>query len=166
MTSREVDVRPLLGITEFGSKMATREVIDAIDLASDQGQDTWLTDGEGGKRIARIVPADETTAAEQLARPVIPAEMLTLVIALRFRLCNAAFKGSYVKTRREQGELRMEAYSYSNAIEDLYRVCGVETIMWLPLRLEGAGQLDSSAEQIAREWIGPASCDRILGKRP
>lgn len=66
MTEHEVDVYPLLNADAFGKKKAAREVIDAIDLASDQGQDTWLTLGEGGKRIARIVPADETTAAERV----------------------------------------------------------------------------------------------------
>jgi hypothetical protein len=44
-------------------------VRDAVDLASDQDQETWIT--EDGKRIACIVPA---SAAEYALKPVLAAE--------------------------------------------------------------------------------------------
>jgi hypothetical protein len=168
MTDRELNIRL--------QDLAATPLGDAIDAASDQGQDTWLTDGEGGKRIARIVTVDETTAAErvlngqepgqQLAYALSEGVLLTLVSALRYRLCDAAFRSHWATTKRDTGQLRSEAYGYGKAIEDLYRVAGVGTLPWTPPRLEGHGRLDHSAETIAREWIGPASSDRILGKRP
>lgn len=149
MTDRELDIRPL--------DLACTPVGDAIDLASDQGQDTWLTDGAGGKRIARIVTVDDPSA--------VPGMMVTLVTTLRYRLCDAAFRGHWATTKRDAGQLRAEAYGYGKAIEDIYRICGVETFPYATPRIEGYGRLDHSAETIAREWIGPASSDRILGKR-
>jgi hypothetical protein len=158
MTERELDIRPL--------DLACTPVGDAIDLASDQGQDTWLTDG--GKRIARIVPADETTADERVigAAESQATALIELVTGLRYRLCDAAFRAFYATTKRDGGQLRAEAYGYSKAIEDIYRIAGVGSMPYATPRIEGYGRLDHSAEQIAREWIGPASSDRILGKRP
>jgi hypothetical protein len=56
----EIDVTPLLDIDEFGKGLARRELVDAIDLASDQGRKTWLM--YDGKRIAAIVPVDVAEA--------------------------------------------------------------------------------------------------------
>ena len=56
MSEHEADIGPLLNTDESGKRHARRKLIEAIDLASDQGQVTWLTDG--GKRIAAIVPVD------------------------------------------------------------------------------------------------------------
>jgi hypothetical protein len=55
----ELDVGPLLHADRFGKAAALLGLANAIDLASEQNQITWLTDGERGKRIAAIVPADD-----------------------------------------------------------------------------------------------------------
>jgi hypothetical protein len=94
-----------------------------------------------------------------------PAELTQLLARLRFRLCDAAFRAHWAKTKRDRGQLRQEAYGYGKAIEDLYAVADVTTLPYAPPRLEGRG-LFGAEEQIAREWIGPVSADRILGKRP
>jgi hypothetical protein len=44
------------------------DLMDAIDLASDQDQMTWLIDGEG-KRIAAIVPVESAETALRFAEP-------------------------------------------------------------------------------------------------
>jgi hypothetical protein len=95
----------------------------------------------------------------------IPAELIQLLAGLRYMLCDAAFRAHYATTKRDQGQLRAEAYGYSKAIESLYEVADVTTLPYAVPRLAGHGRLDNSAERIAREWIGPASSDRILGKK-
>ena len=47
-----------------GRIVSDAEVADAIDLASDQGQRTWLT--SGGKRIAAIVTTEDAELLDQL----------------------------------------------------------------------------------------------------
>jgi hypothetical protein len=54
---REIDVGPLLAIDQFERGRASQELIDAIDLASDQDKCTWLTDK--GRRIAMIIPVGD-----------------------------------------------------------------------------------------------------------
>lgn len=44
-------------------RMYANELLDAIDLASDQGQRTWLV--SGGKRIAMIVTVDDGERLER-----------------------------------------------------------------------------------------------------
>lgn len=67
VSDNEVDVRPLMEIDGvFGREHALRSLIDAIDLASDQDRVTWLTDREGGRRIAAIVPVDQVLIPRSL----------------------------------------------------------------------------------------------------
>jgi antitoxin (DNA-binding transcriptional repressor) of toxin-antitoxin stability system len=47
-----------------GGRAILPELLDAIDLASDQGQPTWLTDK--GKRIARIVTVEDAELLDAL----------------------------------------------------------------------------------------------------
>lgn len=89
-----------------------------------------------------------------------------IVAALRYRLCDAAFRAKWAATKRDQGQLRAEAYGYSKAIEDVYSIIGVTEMPYTTPRIDGHGRLDNSAETVAREWIGPASSGRVLGKRP
>jgi len=71
MSARELNAERLLEALGGGQQLegdyeCRQELADAIDLASDQGQHTWLTDGDG-KRIAAIVPADVAEREEQLS---------------------------------------------------------------------------------------------------
>lgn len=60
MADHEID------LSEDGTKdmaVAADELMDAIDLASDQGQVTWVL--SDGKRIAAIVPVDVAEAVSK-----------------------------------------------------------------------------------------------------
>lgn len=52
MSGRELD----LTVLDAQGACAVDDIQDAVDLASDQDQVTWLTDG--GKRVAAIVPVE------------------------------------------------------------------------------------------------------------
>lgn len=51
-----------------------QDILNAIDLASDQDKMTWLT--ADGKRVAAIVPVDVAEAAEQAAAEQAVADLL------------------------------------------------------------------------------------------
>ena len=66
MADRELELRE--------TSLATGQaILDAIDLASDQDQMTWITNG--GKRIAAIVPVEQAEyGITQAEREVITAQ--------------------------------------------------------------------------------------------
>lgn len=65
MAENETDVGALFTAiaTEAEVSATAGRLGDAIDLASDQGQGTWLV--QDGKRLAKIVPVDEAETAEK-----------------------------------------------------------------------------------------------------
>lgn len=67
---RTVDISPLLDADEFGKSRAKRELVDAIEAASDQGKITWLVD-RNGKRIAAVVPVDVAEEHERQIEAVL-----------------------------------------------------------------------------------------------
>lgn len=71
----DISVLPELELNELhDTPTYEARVNDAIDLASDQDQATWLT--EGGKRIAAIVPVDVLEAHLNWLREVMTGEPL------------------------------------------------------------------------------------------
>ena len=54
-----------LNVGDLDAMAYQERIADAIDLASDQDQMTWLTDATG-KRIAAIVPVDVAESHEQM----------------------------------------------------------------------------------------------------
>lgn len=73
---REVDVSPLLGEGRFGKEMARRELVDAVDAASDQDKITWLVD-QDGRKIAAVVPVDVAEAHERQIAGVLQTGLST-----------------------------------------------------------------------------------------
>lgn len=52
-----VDVRPLVG-DGFGKEQALRQIREAITKAVTDEEIVWLTDGDGGRRVGALVPAE------------------------------------------------------------------------------------------------------------
>lgn len=78
MTDRELELDTPLP----SSEKLLEDLIDAVDLASDQDQATWLT--SDGKRIAAIVPVDMAEYADVTKHlwrneRVIPAREVSLL---------------------------------------------------------------------------------------
>jgi hypothetical protein len=71
MAERElhINIETLAGGSDAEGR-ALNDLMDAIDLASDQDQMTWLVRHDG-KRIAAIVPADVAQAAEEAVEDIL-----------------------------------------------------------------------------------------------
>lgn len=54
---QSVDVRPLVE-SGFGKERALRQIREAITKAVTDEEIVWLTDGEGGRRVGALVPAE------------------------------------------------------------------------------------------------------------
>lgn len=65
--------------TELASLLQPDELLDVVDLASDQDEGTWLTDA--GKRVAAIVPVDVAEAWEQATADLLAMPVAALISA-------------------------------------------------------------------------------------
>ena len=143
------------------------QLFAAITTAREQDRVTWLT-GSQGEEIAAIIPPASATTAELLTVAGMAAaqDARDRVIAiLRHALCYDVHTGRTARLVRDRNSHLDRAYATGQALKAVLRELGDPGDRALP-RPDGELPLNPAAEDAAREYLGPAAADHLLGKRP